>query len=143
MNGGLSALERSGSSPASGPVHILIVEDDPAVADMYRLKLEMDGYDVAVAPDGEAAVEAALVRPPDLVFLDIRLPKLDGIGVLERMRAHPRLAHVPVVVLSNYSERGVVDRCLALGAREYLVKSRTTPARLSERAHHHLAEKAR
>ena len=110
---------------------VLFVEDDPSVAQMYRLKLELDGYDVEVASDGEKALEAARTNPPDIVFLDIRLPKLDGFGVLEALRKDPRTERLPVVILSNHSEKQLVDRGLLLGARDYLIKTETTPARLS------------
>lgn len=112
-------------------VRVLFVEDDPAVAQMYRLKLELDGYSVDVASDGEQALSRASSDPPDIIFLDIRLPKLDGLGVLEALRQHERTHQIPVVILSNYSERELIDRGLKLGALEYLVKSQTTPARVS------------
>jgi DNA-binding response OmpR family regulator len=112
-------------------VRVLFVEDDPSVAQMYKLKLELDGYQVTVAADGETALRLATDAPPDMIFLDIRLPKLDGLTVLERLRSHDRTRHVPVVILSNYSERELVERGLKLGALEYLVKSQTTPAKLA------------
>jgi CheY-like chemotaxis protein len=98
---------------------------------MYKLKLELDGYKVEVASDGEMALKMARQAPPDMIFLDIRLPKLDGLGVLEQLREDARTKHVPVVILSNYSEKELVDRGLKLGALEYLIKSQTTPAKLS------------
>ena len=112
-------------------VRVLFVEDDPSVAQMYKLKLELDGYDVEVASDGEKAVELARGDPPDIVFLDIRLPKLDGFGVLEALRKDPKTERLPVVILSNYSEKELVDRGLRLGALDYLIKTQTTPAHLS------------
>ena len=112
-------------------VRVLFVEDDPAVAHMYKLKLELDGYAVDVAGDGVQAVEMAMGNPPDIIFLDIRLPKMDGLGVLEVLRKDERTCRVPVVILSNYSEHELVDRGLRLGALEYLVKSQTTPARVA------------
>src|SRR5689334_20860085 len=112
-------------------VRVLFVEDDPAVAQMYKLKLELDGYAVDVAVDGLQAVEMAMGNPPDIIFLDIRLPKMDGLGVLEALRKDERTAQVPVVILSNYSEGDLVDRGLRLGALEYLVKSQTTPAHVA------------
>ena len=117
--------------PAGDRVRVLFVEDDPSVAQMYQLKLELDGYDVEVAPDGEKALDIAHKNPPDIIFLDIRLPKLDGFGVLEALRKDPKTESVPVVILSNYSERQLIDRGLRLGALEYLIKTQTTPARLS------------
>jgi CheY-like chemotaxis protein len=112
-------------------VRVLFVEDDPAVAEMYKLKLELDGYAVEVAGDGLQAVQMAMGNPPDLIFLDIRLPKMDGMGVLEALRQDERTREVPVVILSNYSERELVERGLRLGALDYLVKSQTTPARVA------------
>ena len=116
---------------ADEDVQVLFVEDDPSVAQMYRLKLELDGYKVTVASDGERALELATQNPPDIVFLDIRLPKMDGLAVLERLRENEGTRQVPVVILSNYSERELVERGLRLGALEYLIKSQTTPAKLA------------
>jgi DNA-binding response OmpR family regulator len=113
------------------PVRVLFVEDDPSVAQMYKLKLELDGYDVDVASDGEKALELARRDRPDIVFLDIRLPKLDGFGVLEALRKDPKTENLPVVILSNYSEKELIDRGLRLGALDYLIKTQTTPAHLS------------
>jgi CheY-like chemotaxis protein len=112
-------------------VRVLFVEDDPAVAQMYRLKLELDGYSVEIATDGEQAVAKAMAVPPDIVFLDIRLPKLDGLGVLEALRAQRQTRQIPVVILSNYSEGELIERGLKLGALEYLIKSQTTPAKVA------------
>lgn len=112
-------------------VRVLFVEDDPSVAQMYKLKLELDGYDVVVASDGEKALTVARGDPPDIIFLDIRLPKLDGFGVLEALRKDPKTKRVPVVILSNYSEKQLIERGLRLGALEYLIKTQTTPAHIS------------
>jgi CheY-like chemotaxis protein len=109
-------------------VHVLFVEDDTATAQMYRLKLELDGYHVDVAGDGEAALQMARSSPPDIIFLDIRLPKLDGIGVLEALRADPVTSAVPVVILSSHSEKELVERGAKLGVLDHLIKSKTTPA---------------
>jgi len=112
-------------------VRVLFIEDDPAVAEMYKLKLELDGYLVTVAKDGEEGLKVATDSPPDIIFLDTRLPKMDGFAVLERLRSADRTREVPVIILSNYGERELVDRGLKLGALEYLIKSQTTPANLS------------
>jgi DNA-binding response OmpR family regulator len=112
-------------------VRVLFIEDDPAVAEMYKLKLELDGYTVTVAIDGEAGLQMATATPPDIIFLDTRLPKMDGFAVLERLRSAERTSEIPVIILSNYGERELVDRGLKLGALEYLIKSQTTPANLS------------
>ena len=112
-------------------VRVLFVEDDPAVAQMYKLKLELDGYQVEVAPDGEVALTMARSEPPDIIFLDIRLPKLGGLEVLEALRADPKTQAVPVVILSSHSEKDLVERGARLGALDHLIKSKTTPAKLA------------
>ena len=114
-------------------VRVLFVEDDASVAQMYRLKLELDGYTVEVAGDGLTALEKARISRPDMIFLDIRLPKLDGLGVLEALRADPATESIPVVILSNWNEKELVERGIKLGALDHMIKSQTTPARLSQR----------
>jgi DNA-binding response OmpR family regulator len=116
---------------SSDEVRVLFVEDDPTVAQMYRLKLELDGYQVIMAKDGEEGLRMANEIKPDIIFLDIRLPKVDGFAVLEGLRSQDDTRHVPVVILSNYGEQELVERGLKLGALEYLIKSQTTPANLS------------
>jgi DNA-binding response OmpR family regulator len=125
------AYDRQLTRSGDDDVRVLLVEDDPEVAQMYRLKLELDGYAVDVASDGVQALRMATQDPPDLLFLDIRLPKMDGLGVLEALREDTRTQNLPVVILSNYSERELVERGLRLGALDYLIKSQTTPARVS------------
>lgn len=111
---------------------ILFIEDDAAVSTMYRLRLELAGYEVVVATDGEEGLRVARESQPDLIFLDIRLPKMDGMAVLEALRADAATAGLAVVVLSNFSESGTVERALGLGAREYLIKSKTNPVQLAD-----------
>jgi CheY-like chemotaxis protein len=122
---------KDGEAGSVDDVRVLFVEDDPAVAQMYKLKLELDGYRVEVAPDGEIALHMARSEPPDIIFLDIRLPKLDGLDVLEALRADPKTRAVPVVILSSHSEKELVERGARLGALDHLIKSKTTPARLA------------
>jgi DNA-binding response OmpR family regulator len=125
---------------SSDEIRVLFVEDDPTVAQMYRLKLELDGYQVIMAKDGEEGLRLANEVDPDIVFLDIRLPKVDGFSVLEGLRDRDRTRNVPVVILSNYGEQELVDRGLRLGALEYLIKSQTTPANLSRGVENWLRE---
>ena len=112
-------------------IHVLIVEDDASIGDMYRLQFEHDGYRVTVATTGELAFSSLSDTEPDLVLLDLLLPDRSGFEVLaalnERFPNHP-----PVVILSNYGEPSMIDRGRSLGAVEYLVKSRVTPADISE-----------
>jgi two-component system phosphate regulon response regulator PhoB len=113
-------------------VRVLLVEDDTALAQMYRVKLERDGYTVQVAGDGEEALSVLANELPDLIFLDVRLPRMDGLTFLERVRASDRTRNLPVVIVSNYSEEELVARGLQLGALDYLIKSQTTPGQLSQ-----------
>jgi DNA-binding response OmpR family regulator len=114
------------------PVDVLLVEDDPSVLEMYRLKLELDGYRVNTAVDGTDGLKKAGDLAPDIIFLDIRLPKMDGLEVLRRLRDQDKTRNIPVIILSNYDEEDLVARGLRLGAHEYLIKARTTPSSLSE-----------
>ena len=116
---------------AEDNITVLLVEDDEAVAEMYRTRLELDGYTVIQAGDGVEALHKATDLRPDLIFLDLRLPVLDGFGVLEILRAQPQTAMIPVVIVSNYGEPELVEKGLKLGALDYLVKSKTTPGQLS------------
>jgi DNA-binding response OmpR family regulator len=112
-------------------VRVLLIEDDLDTLEMYRTRLEKDGYEVSVATDGEQGLSLATELNPDIVFLDIRLPKLDGLEVLQRLRDQESTAAVPVVILSNYGEQELIDRGLKLGALEFLVKAHTSPVELS------------
>lgn len=114
-----------------GDVRVLFIEDDPDIAEMYRLKLEIDGYAVTVATDGEEGLRQARSAPPDLIFLDIRLPRVDGFSVLEELRADGGTKNVPVVILSNHGETDQIERGLKLGALEYLIKADTSPSLLA------------
>jgi DNA-binding response OmpR family regulator len=113
-------------------VDVLLIEDDPAVLEMYRMKLSLDGYRVSTAVDGEEGIAKAVELLPDIIFLDIRLPKKDGFEVLQVLRLNPDTATIPVIMLSNYGEKELVDRGLKLGAHEFLIKAHTTPSSLSE-----------
>jgi len=113
-------------------VRVLLVEDDAALAQMYRVKLERDGYTVRVAGDGEEALGLLDRDVPDLIFLDVRLPRMDGLTFLERLRAAQHTKNLPVVIVSNYSGEELVSRGLQLGALDYLIKSQTTPGQLSK-----------
>ena len=113
-------------------VKVLLIEDDEAASEMYRLRLAADGYSVVIARDGEEGLVMAEKEQPDLIYLDLRLPKLDGFQVLERLREIPGTAAIPVVILTNYGEPELRERGLKLGALEFLVKADTTPANLSQ-----------
>jgi DNA-binding response OmpR family regulator len=114
-------------------VKVLLIEDDEFAAEMYRLRLVADGYTVVVGQDGEEGLRMATDESPDFIYLDLRLPGLDGFEVLERLRSDQTTRHIPVIILSNYGEPELRERGLKLGALEFLVKADTTPAQLSTR----------
>lgn len=120
----------------SDTLQIVYIEDDPVIAQMYRMKLEKDGYRVNLAADGEAGLQAVREIRPDLVFLDIRLPKMDGFTVLRQLRDDPATRHIPVVILSNYSAEEMVETGIRLGAQDYVIKSEATPGFVSDKVQH-------
>ena len=113
-------------------IDVLLIEDDRDTLEMYRTKLELDGYTVHVAFDGVEGLERAKELLPDIVFLDVRLPRKDGFEVLQELRQHKPTAETPVIILSNFGEKDLVDRGLKLGALEFLIKAQTSPGALSE-----------
>jgi DNA-binding response OmpR family regulator len=115
-------------------LRVLMIEDDSAVAEMYRLRLSADGYGVTIARTGEEGLKQAIAEVPDLIYLDLRLPGMDGFEVLQQLRSTPNTAEIPVVILSNFGRPELVERGLKLGALEFLIKADTTPARLAETA---------
>lgn len=115
-----------GNRMSAAATHILLVEDDPMLTELYQTKLEMEGYEVSIATDGEAGLAAAKEKKPDLILLDIMLPKLNGFEVLKALKADKKTAKVPVMVLTNLGgEKADTDKKLALslGAAEFLVKT--------------------
>lgn len=119
---------------------VLLVEDDAIVAEIYRLVLRRRGFEVEIAGDGEAGLKLATDGLPDVVFLDIRLPKMDGIEMLRRMKANPATREIPVVMLSNYDDPELMTSSRALGAKQYLIKVNTDPTELPALAARCIAE---
>lgn len=100
---------------------------------MYRLLLEMRGHSVRVAADGTSGLEAAQTGDFDLVLLDVELPGTDGISILGILHADPCTRDIPVVMIINHGDPVLREKALELGARDYVVKSRTSPRELAER----------
>ena len=118
-------------SRARQAFHVLLIEDDAAIADMYRVQLEYDGYRVTVVTTGENGFAALTSTQPDIVLLDLLLPDRSGLEIMADIKTRfPK--HPPVVILSNYGEPTMIDKGMSLGALEYLVKSRVTPATVSQ-----------
>lgn len=120
------------AGPTPAPF-ILLIEDDPTIALMYATQLTAAGYAAEMAGDVQSGMELIRRRRPDLILLDLRLPQIEGFSVLEQVHEDPELQTIPILVLSNFGDPSVVGRAMALGARDYLIKSQTTPPELVER----------
>lgn len=101
---------------------------------MYALRLTASGFDVATARSGAEALLMINDRLPDLIYLDLGLPGMGGLEVLERLREQPDTTNIPVVILTNFSEPDLIERGKNLGAQDYLIKVDTPPAHLAATA---------
>lgn len=101
---------------------VLAVDDDPVIQRLLQVNLEMEGHEVQVASDGEQALERARVFQPDVVLLDVMMPKKDGWQVCAAMKADPALEHIPVVFLSARAQDADVQKGAELGVAEYVTK---------------------
>jgi DNA-binding response OmpR family regulator len=113
----------------------LLVDDDPAMSDMYGLGLEHHGFRVVVLPDPTRLNETVEADPPDVVVLDWDMPQLRGDEALERLRTIDAGRRLPVFMLSNFpgTRNGAIDRTFAAGALAWLEKVNTTPAMLASK----------
>lgn len=112
---------------------ILIVEDDKSLREMYQLRLSINGYDVIEAGDGEEGLDVAIKEKPDLILLDIMMPKMSGMDVLDILKSTPETKDIPVIVLTALTEEHVKSKGLVYGAEDYLVKSQTMPGQVVEK----------
>src|SRR5207302_8229460 len=101
---------------------ILIVDDEPFNLDLLEQELELLGYGSVRAVDGRNALERLQSEAFDLVLLDVMMPGIDGFGVLERMKSHPKWQHIPVIMISAMTDMASVVRCITNGAEDYLPK---------------------
>lgn len=112
---------------------ILLVEDDTFLAGMYNAKLNLEGFAVDLATDGEQGLELAKEVNPDLILLDIILPKLSGFEVLKKVKEDVKTKSIPVILLTNLGQRDDVSKGLALGADDYLIKAHFMPSEVVEK----------
>lgn len=112
---------------------IMIVEDDSFVMDIYHTKLEQENFEVIEAVNGVEAMKKLQEAVPDLILLDIIMPYMDGLEVLQKIKADEKLKMIPVVLLTNLSQKEEVNRGLELGANDYLIKSHFTPSEVLEK----------
>ena len=106
---------------------ILIIEDDTFLSGIYASKFEKEGFQVFLGTDGEAGLKSAKNNIPDIILLDVLLPKLDGFEVLESIKQDEKIRHIPVILLTNLGQKEDVDKGLKLGATDYLIKAHFMP----------------
>lgn len=111
---------------------ILLIEDDPPMVRMYSTKLKTENFEVEVAYDGEEGLKKIKEQKIDLVLLDLMIPKLGGMELLEKVRADEKLKKIPVVILSNLSQEQDIQRAKELGVKDFLIKSNYTPSQVVE-----------
>jgi len=118
---------------------ILLVEDDTALAAVYKSRLELEGFDIREVNNGEEALSAAIDFKPDLILLDAMMPKISGFDVLDILRNTPETTNIRVIMLTALSQPKDKERAEALGVDDYLVKSQVVIGDVVERIKHHLA----
>lgn len=113
---------------------VFLVDDDPLLVRMYQKKLETDGYEVSTASNGEDALSSIPKAHPDLVLLDVMMPKMNGLETLEKLKADESTKKIPVIMLTNVSSKdATTDKAMELGAATYLVKSDYTPKEIVQK----------
>jgi DNA-binding response OmpR family regulator len=118
---------------------IAIIEDDLAIAQMYRLKFEAEGYKVEIAENGKLGLELCEQMKPDLVLLDLMMPEMNGDEMLEKMRGTDWGKDIKVIILTNVGEQEAPEKLKSLHVRGYVVKAEMTPKQVAELAKKELA----
>ena len=118
---------------ADNKIHVLLVEDDSFLANIYKTKFEMEGYKVSVSENGELGLSDAKKKNPDIILLDILLPKMDGFVVLEKLKASKDLKEIPVILLTNLGQKDDVGKGLQMGADDYLIKAHFKPSEVVDK----------
>ena len=117
---------------------VLIVEDEKMLSEMYSDRLEAAGIDVQVAGDVPEALAAVKDQQPDLILLDILLPKESGIIFIEKLRQEKHGFDIPILAFSNFDDQETKDKAAQLGVKEYLIKTAYTPQQLTEKVKNYL-----
>lgn len=120
------------------PKKVLLVEDDDSLASVYLTRFEAEGFTVKRVPNGEEALAATIEFHPDIILLDVMMPKVSGFDVLDILRNTPETANVHIVMLTALSQESDKQRAQELGVDDYLVKSQVVIADVVERVKHHL-----
>ncbi len=111
---------------------ILIVEDDPLISRMYEKIFTFEGYDVVIANDGQDGLDKVKIVKPTIILLDIMMPKLNGLQVLDRLKGDPDTKNIPVIMLTNLSGDLDIETALSKGAVKYIIKSQYDPKQISD-----------
>lgn len=112
---------------------IAIIEDDPTINQMYRMKFEAAGYEVQIADNGESGLALLESFRPDMVLLDLQMPKKDGVSVLGELRKHDWAKQLPVLILTNLGKEEAPKELASFGIEGYIVKAELTPSQVVER----------
>lgn len=112
---------------------ILVVDDDITLRDMYAERLRAEGYEVEIAQDGEQGIERANTFKPDLILLDIMMPKINGFTALDILKTTPSLKDIPVILLTALIQEDNKTKGMQGGAADYIVKSETMPKEVIEK----------
>ena len=126
------------STAAPTTKKVLLVEDDEALASVYVTRLEAEGFMIKRVPNGEDALSAALEFHPDLILLDVMMPKINGFDVLDILRNTPETANVRVIMLTALSQETDKQRAKSMGVDDYLVKSQVVIADVVTKIKEHL-----
>src|SRR3989344_7623055 len=110
---------------------ILIIEDDPLMLRMYQKIFKFEGFDVAVAGNGEEGIFITRKEKPTLILLDIMMPKVNGLEVLEKLKADPETKKIPIIMLTNLAGTHDAEKALTMGAVKYIVKSEYDPKQVT------------
>ena len=116
---------------ADDTIRVLFIEDDPAVAEMYKLKLELDGYLVTVVANDDQVLGEAASLKPDMIFLDLGVGEDLGFATLQRLRATDSGRHVPVIILSRRGLHEMAGRGFKADALDYVVRAEPGPSGLA------------
>lgn len=121
-------------------IKIMIIEDDTFLAGMYVTKLGMEHFTTELATDGKVGLERTKKFKPDLILLDILLPKMNGFDVLKALKTDPTTSDIPVILLTNLGQKSDVVKGLELGAADYLIKAHFMPSEVVEKIKHVLQQ---
>lgn len=122
------------------PKKILIIDDDPFIADMYVLKFKAEGFEVEAANDGKVGMKLAATMKPDVILLDVVMPAMDGFDVLQKLRSDESLGRPKIIFLTNFGQREDIRRGMQLGADGYIIKAHFTPSEVSAKVKEVLAQ---